>query len=300
MSILNRFPVNSLRVFEVAARLGSFTRAGEELGVSQTAVTYQIKLLEQLIGGPLFERRPRHIRLTETGERLSAKATQAFSILRDALLEAENAPDTALAIDSTPTFASQWLARHLGSFQLKHPRLAVRLTSREDLVDFSLDPVDVAIRGGRGDWPGLECHRLMSVDFTPMLSPALAQTVGGLCEPADLLKLPIGDPWWQMWFSAAGIENVDLSQRPATDLGVQFFGAQAAMAGQGVAILTPAFYQDDISLGRLYQPFDICGNDGHAYWLAYPESRRNMRKIREFREWIVEEFRAALIQSPRT
>lgn len=299
MTVLNRFPVNALRVFEVTARLGSFTKAGEELGVSQTAVTYQIKLLEQLIGTPLFERRPRYIRLTETGERLSAKTTQAFNILRDALSEAENAPDVALVIDSTPTFASQWLARHLGSFQLRHPRLAVRLTSREGLVDFSRDPVDVAIRGGRGDWPGLDCHRLMSVDFTPMLSPTLAETAGGLHEPADLLKLPIvdpGDPWWQMWFSAAGVENADLTQRPATDLGVQFFGAQAAMAGQGVAMLTPAFYQDDISLGRLYQPFDICGNDGHSYWLVYPESRRNMRKIRDFREWIVEAFRVPLQQ----
>jgi LysR family glycine cleavage system transcriptional activator len=293
MSVLNRFPVNALRVFEAAARLGSFTQAGEELGIGQTAVSYQIKLLEELIGTPLFVRRPRYVRLTETGERLSVKATQAFNILRDALAEVENAPDTALVIDSTPTFASQWLARHLGTFQLRHPRLAVRLTSRETLVDFSRDLVDVAIRGGRGDWPGLDCHRLMPVDFTPMLSPALAEKVGGLHEPADLLKLPIldtEDPWWRLWFDAAGVENASLAERPATELGVQFFGAQAAMAGQGVAMLTPAFYRDDITLGRLYQPFDIVGNDGHSYWLVYPETRRNIKKVRDFREWIVEEF----------
>jgi LysR family transcriptional regulator, glycine cleavage system transcriptional activator len=293
MSVLNRFPVNALRVFEAAARLGSFTQAGEELGIGQTAVSYQIKLLEELIGTPLFVRRPRYVRLTETGERLSVKATQAFNILRDALAEVENALDTALVIDSTPTFASQWLARHLGTFQLRHPRLAVRLTSRETLVDFSRDLVDVAIRGGRGDWLGLDCHRLMPVDFTPMLSPALAEKVGGLHEPADLLKLPIldtEDPWWRLWFDAAGVKNASLAERPATELGVQFFGAQAAMAGQGVAMLTPAFYRDDITLGRLYQPFDIVGNDGHSYWLVYPETRRNIKKVRDFREWIVEEF----------
>lgn len=294
MSSLNRFPVNALRVFEAAARRGSFTLAGDELGIGQTAVSYQIRLLEELIGTPLFVRRPRHVQLTETGERLSVKATQAFTILRDALAEVENIPDTALAIDSTPTFASQWLARHLGTFQLHHPRLAVRLTSREALIDFSRDPVDVVIRGGLGDWPGLECHRLMPVDFTPMLSPALAASVGGLREPADLLKLPIldsGDPWWRLWFEAAGVGDPGLAEKPATELGVQFFGAQAAMAGQGVAMLTPAFYRDDIALGRLYQPFALCGNEGHFYWLVYPESRRNIKKIRDFREWIIEAFK---------
>ena len=295
MTLFNRIPVNALRVFETAARLGSFTKAGEELGISQTAVSYQIKLLEELIGTPLFVRRPRQVRLTETGERLSGKATQAFTILRDAVLEAENAPDISLIIESTPTFASQWLARNLGSFQLRHPDLAVRLTSRDALVDFARDPVDVAIRSGLGDWAGLACHRLMPVDFTPMLSPSLADVAGGLRQPSDLLKLPIVDPvdpWWAMWFKAAGIEDAELSKRPATDLGVQFFSAQAAMAGQGVAMLTPAFYRDDISLGRLYQPFDIIGNDSHSYWLVYPEARKGVRKIRDFRDWIIEEFRS--------
>jgi LysR family transcriptional regulator, glycine cleavage system transcriptional activator len=89
------------------------------------------------------------------------------------------------------------------------------------------------------------------------------------------------------------VENVDLSKRPSTDLGVQFFGAQAAMAGQGVAMLTPAFYRDDVSLGRLYQPFDLCGNDGHSYWLVYPKARKGARKIRDFRDWIIGEFRTA-------
>lgn len=294
MNVLNRVPVNALRVFEAAARLGSFTKAGEELGISQTAVSYQIKLLEQLVGTQLFVRRPRQVQLTDVGEKLAAKARQAFSILRDAVSETENAPDTALVIDSTPTFASQWLARHLGSFQLKHPDLAVRLTSRNTLIDFTQDPVDVAIRSGRGSWPGLDCYPLMPVDFAPMLSPSLADSVGGLQEPADLLKLPIvdlDDPWWQIWFTAAGVEDAGLSKRPSTDLGVQFFGAQAAMAGQGVAMLTPAFYRDDLLAGRLHQPFDVRANEGHSYWLVYPESRRNIRKIRDFRSWIVEAFR---------
>lgn len=297
MTIFNRIPVNALRVFEVAARVGSFTKAGEELGISQTAVSYQIKLLEDLIGTPLFIRRPRQVRLTETGERLSGKATQGFSLLRDAVLEAENAPDISFVIESTATFASQWLARHLGSFQLRHPDLAVRLRSRDALADFARDQVDVGIRSGLGGWEGLVCHRLMPVDFTPMLSPSLAGA-STLREPADLLKLPIVDPvdpWWGMWFRAAGVGNADLSTRTATDLGIQFFSAQAAMAGQGVAILTPTFYRDDISLGRLHQPFDIIGNDGHSYWLVYPESRKGVRKIRDFRDWIVEEFRSTAV-----
>lgn len=298
MSILNRYPANTLRVFEAAARLGSFTQAGEELGIGQTAVSYQIKLLEELIGTPLFLRRPRQVQLTETGERLSAKVTQAFNILREALAEAGNTSDSALVIDSTPTFASQWLSRHLGTFQLRHPSLSVRLTSQHMLIDFNQNPADVAIRSGLGQWPGLECHKLMPVDFAPMLHPSLATKAGGLREPADLLKLPIidpGDPWWKLWFEMAEVDDKGLCDRPSSELGVQFFGAQAAMAGQGVAVLTPAFYRDDVALGRLYQPFDIVGNDAHSYWLVYPESRRNIRKIRDFRDWIVGEFQASIV-----
>ncbi|WP_331371851.1 LysR substrate-binding domain-containing protein [Sinorhizobium chiapasense] len=293
MKMSKQFPLNALRVFEAAARLGSFTKAGEELGMTQTAVSYQIKLIEENVGEPLFLRRTRHIALTDVGQRLAPKVTEAFEMLHDAVSSARGDIDAALLIHSTPTFASQWLARNIGSFQLAHPNIAVRLTATDKVIDFAKEPADVAIRSGTGTWPGLDSHPLMRVEFTPMLSPALAESIGGVHEPRDLLKLRIidpGDPWWTLWFAAAGVPDPDLAGRPATRLGAQSFEARVAEAGQGVAILTPEFYPDDIALGRLYQPFDLRCSDGRDYWLAYPHARRNAPKIRAFRDWILSEL----------
>ncbi|WP_210384346.1 MULTISPECIES: LysR substrate-binding domain-containing protein [Rhizobium] len=293
MKLSKRFPLNALRVFEAAARLGSFTRAGDELGMTQTAVSYQIKLLEETVGEPLFLRRPRQIELTEAGEQLAPKVTEAFAMLQDAMASISGDAETTLLIHSTPTFASQWLARHLGSFQLKHPNIAVRLATSASIIDFAREPSDIAIRSGLGTWPGLRAHLLMKVNFTPMLSPALAATIGGVHEPADLLKLRIidaGDPWWIQWFEEAGVPDPGLQGRPRSRLGAQSFEASAALAGQGVAVLTPEFYAEELASGRLIQPFDILSSDGSDYWIAYPENRRHTPRIRAFRDWILAEF----------
>jgi LysR family glycine cleavage system transcriptional activator len=293
MKMSKQFPLNALRVFEAAARLGSFTRAGEELGMTQTAVSYQIKLIEENVGELLFLRRPRQITLTEVGQRLAPRVTEAFEMLQEAVLSARGDVDSALLISSTATFASQWLARNIGSFQLAHPNIAVRLTTSDKIIDLATEAADLAIRSGVGVWPGLDSHPLMRIEFTPMLSPALAETIGGIHEPRDLLKLRIidaADPWWRLWFEAAGVSDPDLEGRPTSRLGAQTFEARAAVAGQGVAILTPEFYTDDVALGRLYQPFELRCSDGHDYWLAYPHARRNTPKIRTFRDWILGEL----------
>jgi LysR family glycine cleavage system transcriptional activator len=207
------------------------------------------------------------------------------------------AAEQKLHIHSTPTFATQWLSRTLGDFQLKHPTIAVRLSTSQDLIDFAREEADVSIRWGKGDWPGLTCHRVMRMDFAPMLSPALAETIGGVNEPADLLKLPIISPldiWWRTWFSAAGIDNPGLERFPPNELGVQTIDAQVAMAGQGVAILNPGHFRAEVAAGQLYQPFTLTCNDGRDYWLAYPENRRNILKIRAFRDWILATMPAAV------
>jgi LysR family glycine cleavage system transcriptional activator len=289
MKMSRQVPLNALRVFEAAARLMSFTKAGEELGLTQTAVSYQVKLLEDTLGEPLFLRRPRQVTLTPAGERLAPKLSEAFALMGDAIASLKDTADGTLIIHSTATFAARWLARHLGSFQLENPGLAVRLETSQDVIDFSRTEADVAIRSGKGTWPGLRSHFLMKSHFTPMLSPDLAQTVGGIREPADLLKLRLidpADPWWPIWFAAAGLPDVDLSGRPSTRFGAQAVEAAAAIAGQGVAILRPEFYTDDVMLGRLVQPLETLAHDGSDYWLAYPESRRNVPKIRAFREFM--------------
>ena len=290
LKMSRNFPLNALRVFEAAARHASFTRAGDELGMTQTAVSYLIKLLEETLGETLFLRQPRQVLLSEAGERLAPKVAEGLAKLAEAVADLRGATEQRLHIHSTPTFALQWLSRTLGDFQLKHPTIAVRLSTAQDVIDFAREEADVAIRWGKGDWPGLECHRIMRMNFAPMLSPALAKTIGGVNEPADLLKLPIisaRDVWWRAWFSAAGIDNPSLERFPPNELGTQTFDAQVAMAGQGVAILNPGHFRAEVAAGQLYQPFALTCHDGRDYWLAYPENRRNIQKIRAFRDWIL-------------
>lgn len=295
MKLSKQVPLNALRVFEAVARHGSFTRAGAELGMTQTAVSYQIKLLEENIGEPLFLRRPRQITLTDVGEQLAPKVAEAFGMLNEAMAEARGDTQTMLTISSVPTFAANWLARRLGSFQLAHPSMAVRLDTSDTMFDLAREAIDVGIRSGQGEWPGIRAELLLKTTFTPMLSPRLAESIGGVHRPEDLLKLRIidpGDPWWEQWFEAAGVRKHDLATRTRSRLGSQSIEATAAMAGQGVAILTPAFFAEEIAYGRLYQPFELMCDDGRGYWLAYPEGRRNVAKIKAFRAWIVEEMRA--------
>ncbi len=290
MKMSRQFPLNALRVFDAAARHLSFTKAGEELGMTQTAVSYQVKLLEENIGEPLFVRKARQVSLTEAGQRLAPKVADAFNTLREAVDNVRDTSDTTLTIHSTATFASRWLSRHLGAFQLEHPSIAVRLETSGTLIDFSQSDCDVAIRWRSDDGKGLIYHRLLRGVYTPMLHPALAESIGGLHKPEDLLRLRIIDPgdiWWSQWFKEVGIENPGLDRYPRSRLNVQAFEAAAAIASQGVAMLTPELYADEVALGRLYQPFEHLSTEGKNYWLVYPENRRNIRKIKLFRDWIL-------------
>jgi LysR family transcriptional regulator, glycine cleavage system transcriptional activator len=283
-------PLTAIRVFEVVARHQSFTRAAAEIGMTQAAVSYQIKLLEERFGGPLFLRRPRHVELTEAGQRLAPAVTEAFALLSEAYASARGGVEGVLTISASVTFATTWLAQHIGAFQIAHPALAVRLDATNHLTDFAREEADIAIRSGHGQWPSLRAHLLVSGDFTPMLSPRLAASIGGVKEPSDLLRLPVldpDDPWWPIWFKAAGAAY----DMPATggSMGVQAFAGVAAGAGQGVAMLTRALYGQELADGRLVQPFDLLATSDLSFYLVYPEARRNSPKIRAFREWILNE-----------
>lgn len=283
-------PLSAIRCFEAAARHQSFTRAAEELGMTQAAVSYQIKLLEERCG-PLFLRRARGVALTEAGRRLAPAVTEAFESLRAAFEDVGQSAEGVLTVSAVNTFASHWLVPRLGSFQMSHPRIAVRLDVTGRLVDFTREEVDVGIRSGGGSWPGLAAHRLRPIRYTPVLGPALLERCGPLTEPADLLRLPLidpDDPWWAEWFAAAGVAAPDLSRRPDIRVGTQQFGASLAMAGQGVAILSPAFFPEELASGRLVQPFPLVHSPDASYWLVYPEVRRRSPKIRAFRDWLLE------------
>lgn len=282
-------PLAAIRVFEEAARCKNFTVAADKLGMTQAAVSYQIKILEERVGAPLFLREARGVSLSDIGIGFFEKATEALNILSDAFAEAKGISQETLAISVIPTFATNFLAQHLGEFQVENPNLAVRVEVSETLTDFISSGFDVAIRGGKGDWRGLSSHLLIQTRFTPMLSRELAESVGGLREPEDLTHLHIlspADPWWDRWFAEAGLERPDSSDAVRQHFGPQVLEANAAMSGQGVAMLTPAFFRDELASGRLVQPFNLTCEDGSGYWLVYPESHRNSQKIRRFRKWL--------------
>lgn len=290
MKLSRKVPLNALRVFEAVARHGSFSRAAEELGMTQTAVSYQIKLLEGHIGEQLFLRQPRQIVNTDAADRMLPNVSRALELMNEAMLAAAQAANETLEIHSSPTFASHWLARNLGSFQLDYPAIAVRLLRVSKITDFGRDPADISIRWGVGPWPEHECHLLGRFSYAPMLSPGLAAAAGGISEPRHLLRLPIigaQQESWQTWFASAGLEPPDLSVHKRHNYIEQDLCANAALAGQGVAILNHIFFAEELSSGRLIAPFNHHCSDEIGIWLVYPHSRRNNPKIRAFREWIL-------------
>ncbi len=289
MKLSRRFPLNALRVFEAVARLENFTRAAEELGMTQTAVSYQIKLLEDHLGEAVFIRRPRALELTETGARLLPKVAEAFDLLGGAVQTARHVAEETLEIHSPPTFASQWLSFRLGAFRAEHPQISVRLL--RNMANEHRAFSDIAIQIALEPPNGMICHPLLRLDFAPMLAPQLAESIGGIHQPADLLKLPwiseIGGCWLD-WFEAANIDPAPIRPTSLNALGALDLEAKAAMSGHGVAMLTPFFFRDDLAAGRLIQPFGLSVCDEKTYWLTYPPARRNSAKIKAFHAWIVE------------
>jgi len=285
-------PLSAVRVFEAAARHGNYTRAAEELGMTQAAVSYQIKLLEERLGAPLFRRAGRNVALTEAGARVAPEVSRAFDTIDHAFAQVRAEDESLLAISTTQTFANTWLAWRIGSFQMAHRDMAVRLDANDKPVDFATGEADCAIRSGRGDWPGMATDLLLQIDFTPMVSPEFHARYGPRL-PADLLTLPLlspEDPWWVWWLREAGVEVPEGPPRRGVRLDSQAHQGHAAMAGQGVAMLTPFFWRNDLAEGRLVRPFEQLSTRGFGYWFVVPEARRNVPKIKRFREWLLAEL----------
>jgi LysR family transcriptional regulator, glycine cleavage system transcriptional activator len=282
-------PLASIRVFEAAARLNSFTRAAEELGMTQAAVSWQIKALEGRLGQSLFRRLPREVVPTEPGERLSRAATEALTVLRRALSDLTEADQAILSITTLATLATQWLAPRLGSFQLAHPELAVRLDTAAQIVDLAREGFDVGLRSGTGDWPGVESVRFMPSVFTPVCTPAMRDR-RGLASARDLIKAPrIGlDQDWAVWFAAAGVGG---ETHPTARLTADYQALEvaAALGDQGVALASPILFARELAAGLLVQPVPLAVelSPGYAYWLVWPEGRRRSPKIARFRDWLL-------------
>jgi len=296
-------PLAAIRAFEAAARAENFTAAAAELGMTQAAVSYQVKSLEERLGAPLFVREKGRARLTPLGHRLLPALSSAFDSIEAAFASHREEDETLLSITTTHTFANTWLAWRLGAFQMEHPDLAVRMTTSNELCDLRSGDADVAIRAGSGGWEGLEQLRLFESSFTPMASPEcvaeIERKLGRALQPGDVPSQNLinpSDDWWQQWFSDNGVAaDESVLRRPGIRLENQANEGHAAMAGQGFALLVPLLWKGDVAAGRLKVPFpDRVSARGWAYWLVYPKERHMVPKVKRFREWLLQEIARAV------
>jgi LysR family transcriptional regulator, glycine cleavage system transcriptional activator len=293
-------PLSAVRVFEAAARRENFTQAAAELGMTQAAVSYQIRLLEERLGVPLFARIKGRVSLTEAGRRIAPLVATAFETLEDAFSGLVADDQALLSVSTAQTLATAWVAPRLGAFQVRHPDLAVRLSSDNRMVDFSTGEFHAAIRVGRGDWPGLKCHFLFRLNFSPICSADFAAR-HALRRPEQLLDVPRlspGDDWWRDWLEDAGVTVGDKGPGAGLVLDNQMMEANAAFAGAGIAMMTPMFWRGELASGRLVQPFPRIHVTDRSHWLIYPEGRRNQPKIAAFRDWILAEAEAEKAREP--
>lgn len=282
-------PLAAVRVFEAAARHQNFTAAAAELGMTQAAVSYQIKLLEERVGTGLFRREKGRVSLSEMGARIGPLVAKAFDELDQAFGMARTSGDGVLTISCSSTLGPNWLAPRIGAFQIRAPDIAVRLHTSNSLVDFARDDVDVAIRGGRGAWPGLCAHFLMRMPLKVFASPDFLathpsiRTLDGVMRHA---RISPDDSWWQVWREQVG--GVPSPEAPwGIRLDTQIAEGQAAMAGLGIALLNPLLWTAEIESRRLVAVLDDVAYDPSDFWLVYPEHHRHARKIRLFREWLL-------------
>jgi LysR family glycine cleavage system transcriptional activator len=292
--------LSAVRVFDAAARHENFTQAAGELGMTQAAVSYQIRLLEERLGLSLFTRAKGRVALTDAGRRIAPLTASAFDTLEEAFSGLVADDQGLLSISAAQTIASTWLAPRLGGFQVRHPDLAVRLSTDNRLVDFSTGEFHAAIRVGRGDWPVLRCQFLFRLNFSPICSADFAAR-HKLERPEQLLelsRLTPGDNWWRDWFAQVGIVAGDGPPDRGLVLDNQVMEANAAFAGAGVAMMTPMFWRAELESGRLVQPFPQLLVSDRSHWLVYPEGRRNQPKIAAFREWLLAEVDAVKAREP--
>jgi LysR family glycine cleavage system transcriptional activator len=261
--------------------------------MTQAAVSYQVKLLEDRVGTPLFLRQPRKVVLSEAGRRLAPAVAEAFQRLNTAFAGLRESDEAVLSISAVNTLCTNWLVPRLGTFQMAHPNIAVRLEASHRLVDFAQEEIDVAIRSGKGDWPGLKAHQLFPVDLTAVASPGFLQRVGRIDRAEDLLSMPLldcDDECWRRWFAHAGVSKLPPLKGPVLQMPTQQMIGSAAMAGQGIALVTPALFDRDLEAGRLVQILPIVvSHYDMKYWLVYPVERQKAAKIRAFRDWLLAE-----------
>jgi LysR family glycine cleavage system transcriptional activator len=286
-------PMQALRAFEAAARMRSLTRAAESLHLTHGAISHQIKSLEADFGVRLVERAGRGIRLTDEGERFATRVRAVLADLGDAVREViELANPRQLRVSVMPSFAARWLLPRIGRFFAAHPDIDLDVSANNALADFRRDDIDIAIRHGLGDWPGLISEYVLDDFYFPVCSPRLAN--GRLpARPAELAHHTLlrseGD-LWKPWFEAAGLDWPEPSRGPM--FSDSSHTMQAAIEGQGIALARTSLLGNDVHNGVLIRLFDIVIPSPRKYFLVYPPRLADSPKLAPFRQWLFDEVAA--------
>lgn len=295
MSSSNRLPLTALRSFEAAARLLSFKAAAEELCVTPTSVSNQIRQLESDWGCPLFTRHTRRVVLTDAGRSLLRVLSRAFDDIRAEVDTHITTKPKTVTLAVGPIFGSRWLIPRLGRFYRQHPSIDLvlhnspRITSAEQLISM------VGVDWGTGNWSGLECRRLFEIYYLPTLSPALMKERGGLLSPADLARYPIIHQWdreeWNAWSRLVGLNEPKHMQE--TTMRDSNLVLQAALDGHGVIMGTFPFLDIEVQSGRLVCPFGTVLHPTRAYYLICRPGARALPEVQAVCNWL--ESEAALM-----
>src|SRR6185312_2446361 len=283
---------NALKAFEAAARHGNLSKAAIELHVTHGAVSRQVKQLEDFLGCELFHRLPRGLQLTALGREFAFGVQGAFDQIREAVeaVRVDNSRQV-LTVSTLASLAARWLVPRLHRFQKTHPETEIRLSTSPQLTDFDRDGIDLAIRYGRGRWPGVTALRLFTPEEFPVCSPKLLRGAHPLRTPADLKQVPLlhdtTHRHWQQWLELAGVRGMDARQGLVVeDMNVLI---QAAIEGQGVALASAPLVQAEIEAGRLVQPFQINLPVELAFYAVYPKNRGGDPFVLTFVDWLREE-----------
>lgn len=292
-------PLNSLRAFEAAARHLSFTRAADELAVTQAAISHQIRTLEDYLGKPLFLRLPRSVELTPEGRAFLPGVTRAFDSLYAATsLLLDNEVAGRLTVSVIPSFAARWLVPRLGRFRRRHPDIDLLISPSRDLADFTRGEVDVGIRYSRASSaPGLHYDLLMTDEMVPVARPDLDTPERPLKKPEDLVHHTLLHDEvlseWDLWLQQNGVTGIDTSHGPMfVDSSLLI---QAAIDGLGVALARVSLVELEIAAGRLVNPFpqSVKSITDRAYYFVCPEGFIDKPRIAAFRGWLLDETRNA-------
>jgi LysR family glycine cleavage system transcriptional activator len=284
-------PLNALKAFEAAARHESFTRAAEELCVTQGAVSHQVKALEAELAIKLFNRERQRLIITEAGRdylKVVRDALDRIAIGTERLLQRQNAG--VLTVSTSPDFAAKWLVHRLGHFAEAHAGIDLRVSATMHHVDFAREDVDMAVRHGDGNWPGLDAMQLGNEQLFAICSPKL---VSGrrLGKPADILKFPLihfdSRADWTKWLRVAGISDTDAKHGPVLNRASMVI--DAAINGQGIALARTTLAAWDLINGRLVRPFAETLRLSKTYWIVCPKATSNVPKVVTFRDWLLAE-----------